>query len=166
MGAHQRSFALDDGIVRLAMMHHPPDWLHDQDNLDDALWNSCVLHLMGHKHRQRYHPGKQGVRLSAGNVNPSRDEGNWEPGYNLINLVINESEGHQYSLHVESHLRIWQASPDRFVPKFDETGQDVLIHDITLHHPPSAIITKVSDEPTVTKDEVTEISTVPKEETR
>lgn len=165
LGAHQRSFALDDGIVRLAMMHHPPDWLYDQDNLDDALWNSCVLHLMGHKHRQRYHPGAQGVRLSAGAVNPSRGEGSWEPGYNLVNLVINKSEGHQYSLHIESHLRIWQASPDRFVPKIDVTGQDVFIHDIPLHQPPSTISTQVSEELTGTEYEVTETSTVPKEET-
>jgi calcineurin-like phosphoesterase family protein len=165
LGALQRSFALDDGIVRLAIMHHPPDWLYDQEELDDAPWNGCALHLMGHKHRQRYHPGAQGIRLSAGAVNPSRGEGNWEPGYNLINLVITRNERHQCLLHVESHLRIWQASPDRFVPKIDATGQNVFIHDIPLHQPPSAIPAKVPEELTGIENKVAETKTAPKEET-
>jgi hypothetical protein len=54
LGHLQRVFAPYDGVVRLAMLHHPPDWLADQDQVNDALWNSCALHLLGHKHQSRY----------------------------------------------------------------------------------------------------------------
>lgn len=160
LGAHQRSFSPDDGIVRLAMMHHPPDWFFDQDEFDDALWNSCALHLMGHKHRQRYHASDSGLRLSAGAVNPSRGEGGWEPGYNLIELSVIKNERDRYSLHIESHLRKWQGSPDTFVPKFNEAGKDVFIHDLPLHRPPSSILTKESRELLPgTRDEIVEVIT-------
>jgi len=143
LGALQRAFAPEDGIVRLAMMHHPPDWLFDQDQLDDALWNSCALHLMGHKHRQRYHSGANSLRLSAGAVNPSRDEGNWEPGYNIIKLkVIQKKDVEQHVLQIETHLRIWQSSPDRFVAKVNELDENIFIHEILLHNPPSPILGK------------------------
>ena len=48
-----------------AIMHHPPDWLLDQDDFDDALWNGCALHLIGHKHRQRYIDNNNGIRVAA-----------------------------------------------------------------------------------------------------
>ena len=70
LGAFQRAFAPCDGIVHLAMLHHPPDWDADPEELDDALWNFCAVHLLGHKHRQRYHPGTHGVRLAAAASEP------------------------------------------------------------------------------------------------
>lgn len=147
LGALQRAFSPYDGIVYLAILHHPPDWLVDQDDLDDALWNSCTLHLLGHKHRQRYRTDTNGVRLAAGAVNPSRKEGNWEPGYNLARLQIVE-EGAQYSLKVESYLRIWQDNPDRFVAKRTEDDGDVFVHTVPLRRRPSPIpATKAEEVP-------------------
>ncbi len=133
LGALQRSFAPSDGIVRLAMMHHPPDWLGDQDELDDALWNGCAIHLFGHKHRQRHLSTNNGVRLAAGAVNPSRAEGNWEPGYNLIKLQIIHCDD-QYFLRTDSYLRDWQASPDRFVPKINHDDREVFEGKVRLRN--------------------------------
>ncbi|MFK5914136.1 MAG: metallophosphoesterase [Woeseiaceae bacterium] len=138
LGALQRAFAPDDGIIRLATMHHPPDWLGDADELDDALWEHCALHLFGHKHRQRYLPSDNSVRFAAGAVNPDRGEGNWEPGYNLIRLQVN-SETTQHVLHVESYLRVWQTAPDLFVGKTNGDGNDVFKHQILLRRNPSPI---------------------------
>lgn len=135
LGSFQRSFPSDDGIVHLAMLHHPPSWLGDSDEIDDSLNGSCVLHLMGHKHRQRYLATKNWVRFSAGAVNPSRAEGSWEPGYNIIELqILNNTE--RPTLRIQSHLRIWQANPDRFVSKQTEEEEKVFVEDIILRNRP------------------------------
>lgn len=155
LGALQRSFSPDDGVVHLAMMHHPPDWLGDQEELDDALWEHCALQLLGHKHRQRYHAGDYGVRLAAAAVNPDRTERDWKPGYNLIKLQT-VHEGKRNILQIESYLRIWQESPDRFVAKKNGDGGDVFSHGVPLRRSPlpdNAINTR---SPAVTKSNVVE----------
>jgi len=144
LGALQRAFAPYDGVVRLAMLHHPPEWLADHDDLDDALWDSCALHLIGHKHRQRYRTDTRGIRLAAGSVNPSRTEGNWEPGYNLIRLQLIE-EGDEYFLKTESYLRIWQSDPDRFIAKRNSKDEDVFLHKILLRCRPSLACTNAEE---------------------
>jgi len=138
LGALQRAFAIDDGIVHLAMMHHPPDWLVDNDDLDDALWNSCAVHLLGHKHRQRYLAGENGVRLAGGAVNPSRTERNWEPGYNFLKLKISSENGKNF-LVTECYLRNWQDNPDRFVAKMTQDDVDVFSHKVLLRQRPLPI---------------------------
>lgn len=131
LGALQRVFSPEDGIVRLALFHHPPDWLIDCESFDDALWEHCSLHLFGHKHRQRYLPSAKSVRLAAGAVNPSRNESNWEPGYNLVKISIAENGG-RYSLNTESFLRNWQANPDRFVGKIGDDDLEIFSHSVRL----------------------------------
>lgn len=138
LGALQRVFAPEDGIIRLTTMHHPPDWLEDQDDLDDALWEGSAVHLLGHKHRQRYLATDNSVRLVAGAVNPDRSEGSWAPGYNLIKLNVN-TEFNRHILHVESYLRVWQTSPDGFVGKIKGDGDDVFKHQIPLRRNPSPV---------------------------
>lgn len=145
LGALQRSFSPDNGVVRLAMMHHPPDWFDDSDNSDDALWQSCALHLLGHRHRQRYLPGQNGVRLAAAAVNPARGEGNWEPGYNIVRLrVVNDNSTN--ILAIESHIRIWQSAPDRFVPKLTDDDGLVFYHEVRLRRPPSDDVSRVASD--------------------
>lgn len=145
LGSHQRVFAQSDGVVRLVMMHHPPDWFEDNDAIDDALWNSCALHLIGHKHLQRYRIGTNGVRLAAGAVNPSHTEGSWEPGYNFVRLqVINEDD--KYFLKIESYLRKWQNSPDQFVAKRTEYDEEVFIHKVHLRRRASSIPAEKNEE--------------------
>ena len=43
LGAFQRAFAQEEGIIHVATMHHTPDWLIDHDDLDEALSNYCSL---------------------------------------------------------------------------------------------------------------------------
>lgn len=136
VGALQHAFAPTDGIVHIAMMHHPPEWLYDNDALDDDLWNCCALHLLGHKHRQRYRTGTNGVRLVAGAVNPSRGEAEWLPGYNLIKLQVALNDS-QYSLKIESHRRVWQADPPRFVAIKTDDDKEVFVHTVALRRQPS-----------------------------
>ena len=45
-----------DDVVNLVLCHHPPDWLMDQDEVDDAICGRAAIHMFGHKHRQRNQP--------------------------------------------------------------------------------------------------------------
>jgi predicted phosphodiesterase len=135
VGALQHVFAPDNGIVHIAMMHHPPDWHVDQDALEDDLWNCCALQLLGHKHRQRYRTGNNGILLVAGAVNPTRGEADWVPSYNFVRLKVTEIDS-KYSLKIESYMRTWQADPPRFVAKRTDDDEDVFIHTVSLRQKP------------------------------
>jgi predicted phosphodiesterase len=118
--------ALDpaDGVVNLVMCHHPPDWLMDQDDVEDAVNGRATIQFFGHKHRTRIYRDPRYIRFSAGAVNPERHLPGWEPGYNFVGLTVTEDDSHSY-LNVEAHLLIWQTNPDLFRPKLTENHEPV-----------------------------------------
>jgi predicted MPP superfamily phosphohydrolase len=158
LGALQRAFAPRDGIIYLAVLHHPPDWLADGDELDEALGNHCALQLLGHKHRNRYLPGANSIRFAAGAVNPSRTEGGWEPGYNLITVRMIE-DGGKHSLKTEGYLQIWQSNPDRFISKKTEDDEEVFVHTMPIRRKPSAILEEGVEELRAMNTKTNKIST-------
>lgn len=123
-----------EGIVNVAMCHHPPDWLMDNDTVDEAFCNRATIHLFGHKHRQRIYRDRNYIRFSAGAVNPDRSEPGWEPGYNFISLSIIEV-GEVRQLDIEAHLRVWQSNPDMFTAKMDSGRDPVFRHSIPISGP-------------------------------
>jgi len=125
-----------DGVINLVMCHHPPDWLLDHDPVDDAVNGRAMVQFFGHKHRARITRDPQYVRFSAGAVNPDRYEPGWEPGYNLVNLTVTESDGQCY-LDIEAHIRIWQTSPEMFIPKIDGLRGAVYRHSMELPNWPA-----------------------------
>lgn len=138
LGGFQRAFAYEKGCLRIAIMHHPPDWLLDNDDVSDSINENCVLRLLGHKHRQRYMATDTGVTLSAGAVNPDRDNGGWEPGYNFVRLTMRKVN-ELYELEIETYQQVWQASPPRFVSKQDRGNSDKFIHRIQIFQDPLSI---------------------------
>jgi hypothetical protein len=102
-----------DDVVNLVLCHHPPDWLMDQDDANDAICSRAAIHLFGHKHRQRIQRDPQYVRFSAGAVNPDRLEPGWMPGYNLVEVRVTGA-GPDRQLTIGAHLRQWQANPELF----------------------------------------------------
>jgi hypothetical protein len=120
-----------DGIVNLLMCHHPPDWLMDHDEVDDAVNGRAKLQFFGHKHRTRIHRDPHYVRFSAGAVNPDRNESGWEPGYNFVKLSVT-IEGDRRHLDIEAHLLVWQTNPDLFRPKHDTHNEPLYRHRLTL----------------------------------
>jgi hypothetical protein len=111
-------------VVNLVMIHHPPDWLADQDAVDDRLTGRAMFHLFGHKHRQRAMLEASYVRLGAGAVNPSRHEKPYDPGYNLIRIEL-QGAGIERRVKVEVHQRKLQENPERFVAILTAQGEDV-----------------------------------------
>lgn len=121
-----------EGVINLAMAHHPPDWFADCDDVDDAIQGRAALHLFGHKHRQRVQCANQYMRFGAGAVNPDRQKLGWDPGYNLINLEVLDGEENKMSLKIEAHILKWQTNPDRYVPKLTTEDEDIFHHTIRL----------------------------------
>lgn len=140
-----------DDVVNLVLCHHPPDWLQDQDEVNDAIIGKSAIHLFGHKHRQRIVRDPNFVRFSAGAVNPDRQEPGGLPGYNLVDLQV-RGHGRDRELAVEAHLRQWQSNPDLFRPVLTPDGQDVFRHSIRFpdHRPFVALAPPVIDERPIT----------------
>jgi predicted phosphodiesterase len=121
-----------DGVVNLAMCHHPPDWLIDGDDVDDAFCGRASIHLFGHKHRQRITRETKYIRFSAGAVNPDPNEHGWQPGYNLIDLAVRESQNGSRMLDIEALLLGWQTAPPMFVPIAPEQGETLFRHSVPI----------------------------------
>jgi predicted phosphodiesterase len=117
----------DPNVVNLVMGHHPPDWLMDQDEVEDAVHGRAAIHLWGHKHRQRINKDDQYIRLAAGAVNPDAGEPGWHPAYNLIELSV-QGSGPARALHVTAHLLEWQTNPERYRARQDSQGQAIFQH--------------------------------------
>lgn len=146
LGDGQTTLLGGDNVVCAAMMHHPFDWLADGDDVEDAFNNRAHLHLVGHKHRSRIIMSQYAVRVMAGAVNPSRYEGNWEPGYNLIGLDVEQNDEGVW-LKIDTHVRVWQDSPDRFIAKMTPDGQDVFSQRYRLRKAPEGTASVVDNEP-------------------
>lgn len=114
-------------VVNLTICHHPPDWLIDGDDVEDMLNERAMFQVFGHKHRQRIHEGATYVRWSAGSVNPSHADKQFEPGYNIIELNV-AGEGRQRRIDVASHLYKYQPQPEGFQPIRKNDGQEVFRH--------------------------------------
>jgi predicted phosphodiesterase len=74
------------GVEYLTLCHHPPDWLQDQDTVISHLESKVRMQLFGHKHSQRVQEINRTLRVTSGAMHPERDEGGWEPMYNVIEI--------------------------------------------------------------------------------
>lgn len=127
----------EENVVNLVLAHHPPEWFLDHYECEDAINGRAMIHMFGHTHRQRLVRESQYVRLSAGAVNPERQEPGWLPGYNLVQVHI-IGEGEERQLEVNAHLFQWQTSPDMFRPVLDTSGSNVFRHVISFPGTPRA----------------------------
>lgn len=128
-----------EDVVRLVMCHHPPDWLMDGDDANDAISGRAPIHVFGHKHRQRILREHDFIRFSAGAVNPDRQEAGWNPGYNLFELDV-EGEGKDRRLLFKAHLRQWQTNPDLFKPMLTSQREEVFHHSVAFPGAENAIV--------------------------
>ena len=118
-----------DDVVNLVLCHHPPDWLIDQDDAEDAICGRAAIHMFGHKHRQRITRERSYVRFAAGAVNPNRNEPGWQPGYNLVDVHV-AGFREERMLMIEAHIMQWQPNPEQFRPVLTEENEPVFRHSI------------------------------------
>lgn len=120
-----------EGVEYMVMSHHPPSWLMDGNDAQSSFDAKSKIQLFGHEHDQRLLPGRDFVRLFAGSVNPHRPEPNWRPGYNFIDVSVENSEGQRHMI-VAVRQREWSRQPFQFRSLQNLHGDDVDVSRIRL----------------------------------
>ncbi|WP_434301400.1 metallophosphoesterase [Corallococcus exiguus] len=111
LGTAQAGVPREDGVLYLTLCHHPPEWLRDQDSVEDHLKSKVHIQLFGHKHAQRVDVINEKVRLVAGAMHPERRERDWVPTYNILEISRRDAD------HINLRLfqRRWHQSETCFV---------------------------------------------------
>ena len=85
----------EEADLRIAILHHPTDWLHETDrfNIEKRLEAKCDFVLHGHWHipqvNYRYSIAGQAVYIPCGAVYANRDFPN---GYNFVQIDLNSQK--------------------------------------------------------------------------
>lgn len=117
--------------VHLVLCHHPPDWMRDYEEVETALKAYSDVQLYGHKHTLAVRPVDGRVRIHAGAVQPSRDETDWRPRFNVIELRVRRSDRRRY-LDVTVHSRLWDASSREFKMDAPPGGNEAYLVSVEL----------------------------------
>jgi len=111
----------ESGVVNMVVAHHHLSWLRQSRELEDHLNDVAPLQVFGHVHTNRIDMNRDYIRLTASAANPDRDESGWEPGYNLIELSV-DNQLHRRVLLIRAHVRVWQTAPGGFQAKMDKAS--------------------------------------------
>lgn len=147
LGSRACSFPKRDGVEYMTIAHHPPSWLADKREAERQFDDNVRVQMFGHEHDQRVLEGKAFTKLFAGSINPHRAEPNWKPGYNIIEISVDSSEGRK--LVVDVHAREWHQSPPQFRVVLDRMHNSVHSNKIELEALPADYV------PLETTDEIT-----------
>jgi hypothetical protein len=91
---------------------------------EDLFVKRARLQLFGHKHRQRLTRIEDGVRVSAGAMQPDVREPHWQPRYNFIQISIVKN-GEERSMLVRIHPRVFREDAGgRFMAETQENGDE------------------------------------------
>lgn len=133
-------------VLNLVMAHHPPLWFVDHEEVEDAVNDKAPLQFFGHAHRQRCTQTPSYVRFCAGALHPDRNERDYRPGYNLIDLeVIGASQ--RRVVRVRAHVRQLQRNPDRFIAVQTPQGHDVWESDILFPSHATRVVNPAENRP-------------------
>lgn len=148
-----------DGVVNVVIAHHDLPWIRQKRELEDHLHAVAKVQIFGHVHTNRIVMNRDFLRLTASAAHPDRQEADWEPGYNLLELEV-EGEDAKRRLRLRTHVRVWQTSPAGFQAKMDKDA-DVFEHYIDLEKwtRPAAAIDKAT--PVAATEKVAEIDATP-----
>lgn len=118
------------GCVNLVMCHHPSSWLIDGNHVEDRFQKHAHVVLTGHEHQTRCFSVNCGLRVCAGAVHPSRGERDWNPGYNVIRISIENSPERTLITQVET--RLWHKTAFTFHEFRTPEGEKFFEHRQTL----------------------------------
>lgn len=113
---------IEDGVTHLVMCHHPFGWLKNKRAFEDRLNTVAKIQLFGHEHTRRVEEGRRYLRIRAGALQPDRDEADWKPGYNWIEISV-ASSGATRKLDVRLWVRMHEVA--QFIPVPDPDGNEV-----------------------------------------
>ncbi|WP_136621697.1 MULTISPECIES: metallophosphoesterase [Mesorhizobium] len=99
---------VEDGVTHLVMCHHPFGWLKNRQAFEDRVNAVAKIQLFGHEHTRRVDENKRYLRIRAGALQPDRDDTEWKPGYNWIDVSI--EKGEKRLLRVRLWVRMHEVS--------------------------------------------------------
>jgi GTPase-associated adaptor domain len=111
-----------DDVCHVVMAHHPFGWLKNRKAFEDRCNAVAKLQLFGHEHTRRVEEGRRHLRIRAGAMHPDRDESEWKPGYNWIDVSVGRVSGKRKLI-----VRLWvqQYEVDNFIAIPDPDGNQV-----------------------------------------
>ncbi len=118
LGEHQFIFEREPGIHNVILMHHPLEWLADEERIREYLESRARIWLFGHEHEFRIDhkkaiDGFERVEIYAGATNPPRAE-EVDFRYNWIEISVETLSRIKY-LKIVIWPRVWTSST-KFVP--------------------------------------------------
>lgn len=151
----------EPGVINLVAAHHHPSWLRQGAELQDHLNDVAQIQMFGHIHTNRIDLARDYVRLTASAMHPDRHEGEWEPGYNLVELQVEGGPKSRY-LNIKTHVRVWQTAPGEFRAKQDK-GKNAFVHRIELEDwaPPVEAEAAPSQRAVAEGKEIDDVATLP-----
>ncbi|MBY3321642.1 metallophosphoesterase [Rhizobium laguerreae] len=143
----------EEGVTHLIACHHPFNWLKNRGPFRERIEEVAKVHLFGHEHTRRVEEGVHFTTIRAGAVQPDRDEPEWKPGYNWVDISVDGQDSSRQLL-----VKIWVRQRDgaQFIAVPNRYQEDpwVLRHRLPAWSPPSKNI-EVSTEPTVDQSSLT-----------
>lgn len=110
------------GVEHMVMAHHPFGWLKNRQAFEDRVNAVTKIQLFGHEHTRRVDEGKHCLRVRAGALQPDRDDGEWKPGYNWIDVSVGTADGKR-QLIVKLWVRMHEVS--QFIAIPDRDGNEI-----------------------------------------
>lgn len=131
LGSVQTNIVRDENTIDVFMCHHPPSWLSDQDDVIKDLKHKTHIQLYGHKHKANLDKVNECLILSAGAMQPSRGDDDWEPCFNIVDLRVSETTN-EITLKVSVWRRVYDHSDtQRFIPKVSN-GKEFQEYDLII----------------------------------
>ncbi len=88
VGEIQASILTEENVIHMSMMHHPIHWLKDGAIIEKYLDARASIQLFGHEHVSKANFEKGILKIYSGAMQPSRNEDDWLPTYNIIDMDI------------------------------------------------------------------------------
>lgn len=156
LGSFQTNIRRANGIIHVALCHHPPKWLIDEDEVTKELRTRYRIQLFGHQHSHDTVKMDESIVVYSGALHPDRRESGWDPRYNVIELSIYGSNEQKY-LDVKIYSRVWEKISREFISHPQANGSKFIHKTINL--------SKVESKPFQTNDNFEDKANTPSADT-
>lgn len=109
----------EDGVCHVVMAHHPFNWIKNKRAFEARCNLMAKIQLFGHEHTRRVEESKRHLRIRAGAMHPEKDQPDWKPGYNWIDVSVAILEGKR---RLKVKLWVRQYEVDAFLTVPDPDG--------------------------------------------
>lgn len=112
----------ENGVIHAVMCHHPYNWLRNGGAFQERLEAVTHIQLFGHEHTRRIEENRRFTTIRAGAIQPERDDPQWDPGYNWIDVSVEAKPDEERWLNVGIWVRKWEGH--RFIGVPDPDGNE------------------------------------------